>query len=204
MKKTFSFQKRKIEKKESKTQPRYNWITAGQTPNPVLPCPASEALNGIMWAATPLGSCSPLVLVPTVRIDSLLGQLHFTPAVLLGKHSITSISSILGSSLQVGFTFSASCHGLLMPPHRESDLTQLHTAWLQCPLWDSFILVSSMPAKQCLVGNAARSRCSITPSDNSYRNLCVSLRPTLGKHFPMWPLGAKNACPLVLVLASLM
>lgn len=43
------------------------------TPNSVVPGMASGALDDITWAATALGSCSVLVLVPAGYVDSLLG-----------------------------------------------------------------------------------------------------------------------------------
>lgn len=95
--------------KQAKTQPMHDWITAGQTPNPVVPCLGSGALGGIIWAAAPLGCCSPLVLVPTVHIDSLLTQLNLMPTVLGAQSPLLACPISWGLHCNLGFTFSASC-----------------------------------------------------------------------------------------------
>lgn len=124
------FRQRKDGNKQAKTQARYDWITAGLTPNPVVPCLGCGALDGTVWAAVFLGGCnSGSGAYRTHRLSPRPALLHDA---VLGTHSSLLVSPISwGLHCNLGFTFSASCHGLLRPTYSKSDLTQLHTAWLQ-------------------------------------------------------------------------
>lgn len=87
------------------------------TPSSIVPCMSPGALDDITWAATALGSCSVLVLVPAGHIDFLLGEVYFMLVVFLRRHSpflAPSVSRGLHRSLC--FTFSASQNSLLMLP----------------------------------------------------------------------------------------